>query len=169
MWPRSTWQFRCLIFSGLVTILGAQVTDELNDPWIHGVYTGKSPRPMLVVENEAWQRANELAGLTPGAFVLIGSGDSMQPLYPSGTILVMQPLPYSALERGETALYRSKACKIVAHVLIAKARDGWRVAGLNNRLHDMEPVQGGNLVGVVIAAFMPLRRGALVRLVSVGQ
>ena len=51
---------------------------------------------------------------------------------------------------------RLEARKVVAHVLVAKVRDGWRVAGLNNRSHDMEPVLAENLVGVVIAAFQPL-------------
>ena len=158
-----------MIFAFLVTISGARASNELSDPWIRGVFTGKSPRPVPIIENEAWQRANELAGLTAGAFVLIGTGGSMQPLYPPGTILVMQPRPYAALERGETALYRSKGRKIVAHVLVAKVRDGWRVAGLSNRIHDMEPVQRDNLVGVVIAAFTPLRSDRMVRFASVNR
>jgi hypothetical protein len=147
----------------LLSVL-VSTASESSNPWIRGVFTGKSPRPVPVVETEAWQRAGELAGLTDGAFVLIGSGESMQPLYPPGTLLVMQPLPYAALERGQTVLYCSKGHKVVAHVLVTKGRDGWRVAGLNNPIHDMEPVQEVNLVGVVIAAFVPLRRGNPVRL-----
>jgi Peptidase S24-like len=166
MWRRYSWRTGCLIFASLATVVGVHAANELSDPWIRGVFTGKSPRPVPVAETEAWQRASELAGLTAGAFVLVGSGESMQPLYPPGTILVLRPLPYAALERGQTALYRSKGRKVVAHVLITKASDGWRVAGLNNRIHDMEPVQGENLVGVVIAAFKPLIRGSLFRIAS---
>jgi hypothetical protein len=128
---------------------------EADQSWIRGIYTGKSPRPVTLVEREAWQRAKELAERTPGAFVLVGGGESMQPLYRPGTILVLQRSAYTELQRGQTALYRSRANHTVAHVLIAKARDGWRAAGLNNRDHDMEPVVEKNLVGVVIAAFAP--------------
>lgn len=152
------------LLSGLVS-----AAHETDDHWIRGVFTGKSPRPVPLVETEAWQRASELADLTPGAFVLVGSGQSMQPLYAPGTILVLQQLPYAAIERGQTALYRSKAHKVVAHVLVAKARDGWRVTGLNNPIHDMEPVRAENLVAVVIAAFQPLSGGRSVRVASNGN
>lgn len=169
MWRRYSWRTGCLIFASLATVLGAHAANELSDPWVRGVFTGKSPRPVPVVETEAWHRASELAGLTAGAFVLVGSGESMQPLYPPGTILVMQPLPYATLERGQTALYLSKGRKVVAHVLVAKAHDGWRTAGLNNRIHDMEPVREENLVGVVIAAFKPLPSGGMVRVASINR
>lgn len=151
---RRVWQWIAL--AGL-TVACARAT-ETDTNWIRGVYTGESPRAVQVTEPEAWQRATEIAENTPGAFVLVGSGQSMQPLYSPGTILVLRQLPYAELKRGQTALYRSKESKIVAHVLIAKARDGWRVQGLNNRIHDMEPVLSENLVGVVVAAFKPVTR-----------
>ena len=113
---------------------------------------------MAVTEAEGWHRAAQIADDTPGAFVLMGSGRSMQPLYAPGTILVLRQLAYHELKRGQTVLYRSKANKIVAHVLVAKVRDGWRVRGLNNSTQDMEPVHADNLVGVVMAAFEPALR-----------
>ena len=69
------------------------------------------------------------------------------------------PKPKMAVYHASLVPVKGKpvaARKIVAHVLVAKVRDGWRVAGLNNRDHDMEPVSAANLVGVVIAAFQPL-------------
>lgn len=162
MFRRAPWVLVGLVLSGLV---GA--AHETDDPWVRGIFTGKSPRPVQLVETEAWRRASELAGLTPRAFVLVGGGESMEPLYAPGTILVMQQRPYEKLERGQTALYRNQAGRVVAHVLIAKAHDGWRVAGLNNRIHDMEPVLAQNLVGVVIAAFRPLTGGGLLRMAAV--
>ena len=131
----------------------AQETDA---PWIRGVFTGKSPRAVQLDETAAWRRASTVAEHTPDSFVLVGSGKSMQPLYAPGTILVLQQFPFELLERGQTVLYRNHARKVVAHVLVAKARDGWRAAGLNNGRHDMEPVSAANLVGVVIAAFQPM-------------
>lgn len=135
--------------------------------WIRGVYTGSSPRPLIAAEQEAWQRASEIAENIPGGFVLVGSGRSMQPLYEPDTILVLRHLPFNELRRGQTALYRNRHGKVIAHVLVSKTRDGWRARGLNNRLHDMEPVLSENLVGVVIAAFKPVagsRRAAFAAL-----
>lgn len=129
---------------------------ETDHTWIRGVFTGKSPRAVTLAETDAWQRASTCAEHAPNSFVLVGTGQSMQPLYAPGTILVLQQYPYELLERGQTVLYRNHDHQIVAHVLVARTRDGWRVAGLNNARHDMEPVQPGNLVGVVIAAYQPL-------------
>jgi len=80
----------------------------------------------------------------------------MQPLYNPGTILVLRHLPYGELKRGQTVLYRNQANKVIAHILVTKARDGWRTQGLSNASHDMEPVRDDNLVGIVIAAYSPL-------------
>jgi hypothetical protein len=142
---------------GLIALSGiGAIARETDDPWIRGVFTGKSPRALALAETEAWQRAGICAEHAPNSFVLVGAGRSMQPLYAPGTILVLQQFPYELLECGQTVLYRNEDRKVVAHVLVAKAHDGWRVAGLNNPQHDMEPVQASNLVGVVIAAFQPL-------------
>jgi hypothetical protein len=151
MFRRTPWIVIGLCFLG--TWGAAKESDET---WIRGVFTGKSPRAVALTETMAWQRASLMAERTPDSFVLVGSGRSMQPLYTPGTILVLQQFPFELLERGMTVLYRNHARKVVAHVLVAKARDGWRAAGLNNRDHDMEPVSAENLVGVVIAAFQPL-------------
>jgi len=146
----------CLLVGLILSGGYAGAALETDDAWIRGVFTGKSPRAVILAETDAWQRAASVAEHAPDSFVLVGSGRSMQPLYAPGTILVLQQFPYELLERGQTVLYRNAARKIVAHVLVAKVRDGWRVAGLNNRDHDMEPVSAGNLVGVVIAAFQPV-------------
>lgn len=135
--------------------------------WAHGIFVGCSPRPVLVAEEEAWQRATTLTEHTPDAFVLVGSGQSMQPLYGPGTILVLRHLPFNELRRGQTVLYRNQDRKVVAHVLVSKARDGWRAQGLNNASHDMEPVRTDNLVGIVVAAFNPVADGRTVRLAAV--
>jgi len=139
-----------------VLLITSAFARETDSPWIRGIYTGQSPRPVTATETQAWQQASTLMENTPDAFVLVGLGRSMQPLYAPGTILVLQHLPYAQLKRGQTVLYRNKEQRIVAHVLVAKARDGWRVQGLNNEIHDMEPVVVENFVGVVVAAFKPV-------------
>ena len=165
MFRRAPWFLSgLLLWSGLIG-----VAREIDDPWIRGVFTGLSPRPVPAMETEAWQNASELAQLTSCAFVLVGSGESMQPLYAPGTILVMQQCAYDKLLPGQTALYRNQAGKVVAHVLVTRARDGWRATGLNNRIHDLEPVVAENFVGVVIAAFQPSRNRQSVQVASAGR
>lgn len=119
------------------------------------MFTGRSPRPQLVAEPEAWRRVDEIVRTTPDTFTLVGGGESMQPLYPPGTILVLREVEFAELQPGQTAVYRNRAQRPVAHVLVAKARDGWRARGLNNAIHDPEPVVAENLIGIVFAAFTP--------------
>lgn len=126
------------------------------DRWIAGVYIGRSPRPLIADAAAAWQLADELARQTDGAFVLVGEGDSMNPLYAAGTILVLREVPFTALQRGQTVVFRNIRQRAVAHVLVARTRDGWRTQGVNNAKYDPAPLAADNLVGVVIAAFVPL-------------
>jgi len=152
----------CLTISAVISPAAPTGND-----WIHGIYTVGSPRPVARTEAEAWHQATTLVENTASAFVLVGTGRSMDPLYRPGTILVIKKPPFNELKRGQTALYRSKAQNVVAHLLVAKVRDGWRVQGLNNNTHDLEAVSPENFVGVVIAAFQPLnsgRQGQLVML-----
>ncbi len=150
----------------LFTAVGA-CAGESHGNWIRGIYTGTSPRPQPATEEVAWQTASAFAENTPGGFVLVGSGRSMQPLYEPDTILVLRQLPFSELRRGQTVLYRNRHGKTIAHVLVSKTRDGWRARGLNNPVHDMEPVRADNLVGVVVAAFKPTSRSQAVSFANV--
>lgn len=146
---RSWWCW--LALAGAATAVAG---DEA-DAWIRGTYTGGSPRPIEVPATHAWHQASALAERTARAFVLVGSGESMRPLYAPGTILVLRQVAYHELQRGQTVLYRNQRQKIVAHVLVARTRDGWRARGLNNPQHDMEPILAENCIGVVIAAYQP--------------
>lgn len=153
-------------FGLLILSAATGLPGEVDPVWIQGCFTGGSPRPVNIAETAAWQQASALAENTPTAFVLVGTGRSMHPLYGAGTILVLQKPPYGELRCGQTVLYRTKHQKIVAHLLVAKVRDGWRARGLNNALHDMEPVNADNLVGIVIAAFQPGAPDRTVQLVT---
>jgi hypothetical protein len=160
---------RFTVWCGLLILsvsTASSLAGETGGSWIHGIFAGRSPRPVTAAETDAWQQASALAENTPEAFVLVGSGRSMHPLYAPGTILVLQKAPYAKLQCGQTALYRTRQQKVVAHLLVAKARDGWRAQGLNNPIHDMEPVNESNLIGVVIAAFHPVATGRPGQLVS---
>ena len=80
----------------------------------------------------------------------------MQPLYDPGTLLVVEKKSFDELTRGQTVIYQSERGRSVAHLLVAKCRNGWRVAGLNNRIHDWDGVTAENLTGVVVAAIAPI-------------
>ncbi|MBA4136111.1 MAG: hypothetical protein C0518_02200 [Opitutus sp.] len=153
------WLAGILLAAAVSTTAGA--FDETADTWIRGVFTGNSPRAIAVNEADAWREAIDCVSRNPGSFLLVGTGRSMQPLYGAGTILVLRTANYADLQRGQTVVYRNQERRSVGHVLVAKARDGWRVRGLNNRTHDMEPVVPQNLLGVVVAAFTPTRNGEL--------
>lgn len=147
------------LFLAFSLTAAAAAFDETRDPWIRGVFTGNSPRPQRTTESDAWRQAIDIVSRTSGAFILVGTGRSMQPLYPAGTLLVIRETPYDELRSGQTVVYRNQNARAVGHTLIAKARDGWRARGLNNRTHDMEPVVASNLIGVIVAAFLPTDSG----------
>ena len=157
--PVAPLRFCLLIFLG-GAVCAASPLRLADEPWIRGIYTGLTPRAVELPAGEAWQKATVLAAEHNGAFAVVGTGRSMLPLYQPGTILVLAPLSYGSLRRGQTAVYRNGRDRLVAHVLVAKARDGWRAAGLNNRWHDMEPLVADKLLGVVVAAFRPGKSAA---------
>ena len=121
--------------------------------YVAGHYVAASPRPELRPAGDAARVARQVAAAHPGAFVVRGRGESMHPLYPSGTLLVVQPRPYESLERGMTVMFRNTANRSITHVLVARTPDGWRTAGLNNRRADYLRVDATNIAGVVVAAF----------------
>lgn len=123
--------------------------------WVRGIYIGSSPTPVMLPASTARSTAQNLARAHERGRVLVGSGHSMAPLYQAGTLMVVHPVGYDELQRGQTVVYRTANRQLVAHVLIAKARDGWRTAGLNNSRADRGGVRADNLVGVVVAAVFP--------------
>ncbi|MFA5264019.1 MAG: S24/S26 family peptidase [Opitutaceae bacterium] len=116
---------------------------------------------------EAWKAAENEASQKTGAFVVCGSGSSMEPLYTAGTILVVAPTAFETLVAGSTVLYYNEDGTPVMHVLVAHTRNGWRVTGLNNDVHDYTPVTPKNLAGIVIHAFTPKGRPALGQVIRV--
>ena len=114
-----------------------------------------SPAAQFAAPSTARLKAYQAATTIPGAYVVEGRGRSMQPLYQSGTLLVVQPMPFEKLTRGMSVVFRSRN-RSITHVLVAKTKDGWRTTGLNNRCHDYVPVNSENIRGVVVAAFTPV-------------
>jgi hypothetical protein len=85
---------------------------------------------------------------------VIGSGESMKPVYGENTVLVLQRVGFDGLAEGMNVAYRDRSGRVVLHRLVAKeGRRSWRVRGLNNEVEDQERVTPENLLGIVYAAF----------------
>jgi len=158
--PRSVPRYSALILSIFLVLGGAASaatggSETKPRKWVRGIYVAETPLAETLPRSLAWSRANNMAQ-QHGGIALEGQGGSMEPLYAPGTILVVAPADFETLARGQTVVYLSKRRTQVAHVLVAKCPDGWRVAGLGNRTYDDEGVREDNLMGVVVAAYAPV-------------
>lgn len=101
---------------------------------------------------QAWKDAELIASLAPGRLEVVGSGDSMRPMYGDNTILVIARIPFLELQTGMTVAYTNQRSHRVVHQLLERDRLGWRIQGLNNAEEDRERVTAENLIGVVYAS-----------------
>ncbi len=92
-----------------------------------------------------------------GTDLLVGSGDSMKPLYKDHTVVITRKIAMSDLRPGMTAVYIGESGRPVAHVLVKKTSDGWIAMGVGNAECDSTRVTEGNLLGVVVKAFEPTK------------
>jgi hypothetical protein len=114
-----------------------------------------SPRAQDVGPFEAMRLATKYVADNPGTDFLVGSGDSMLPLYKDHTVVVMQRIAMSDLKAGMTAVYVGESGKPVAHVLVKRTSIGWLAMGVGNADCDVTPVTQSNLMGIVIKAYQP--------------
>ena len=117
------------------------------------LFVRNAPAPTLVPRGQEFASAEASARQLENAFALIGSGRSMEPMYMSGTAVVVHEQSYRTLRPGMLVIYRSSGGKYVAHMLLKELRGGWLAIGVNNRMPDHELVTRRNFVGVVQAAF----------------
>ncbi len=102
---------------------------------------------------QAWRDAEQVAGREGDRETVIGSGDSMRPIYGENTVLVLSKIDYADLKAGMQVGYVNQAGRRIVHVLQARDARGWKVQGLNNEVIDEERVTRYNLIGVVYASF----------------
>lgn len=114
--------------------------------------SGKATPTANVSKLQAWKDAELIASLGPGRLEVIGTGDSMRPVYGDATILVISRVPFDQLKSGMTVAYTNVRGGRVVHQLLEKDRLGWRIQGLNNATEDRERVTRENLIGVVYAS-----------------
>jgi hypothetical protein len=114
-----------------------------------------SPAAERVAPVDAWTLAEAYAAGRTGTKVLVGSGDSMLPLYPSRTVLVVQPMNMADLRSGMTVVFIGDSGRPVAHTLVRNTARGWIAMGIGNTVPDRRTVQFRNYIGTVVKAYLP--------------
>ncbi len=117
--------------------------------------TGSALAVVRSDSSHARAMAEQLAAEHEGDFTLLGVGQSMQPVYSPGTVVVVHPTNYFMLRAGMPVVYVNRQGHEVAHVLVEESAAGWVAQGLHNDEPDEDLVTSRNLVGVIRCAFVP--------------
>lgn len=136
-------------------------TSQASVPLAPIVSTAWSPVAEPVAPADAWRLAEAYATGHPGSEVMVGSGDSMLPLYRDHTVLVVQAVAMSRLQSGMTVVFTGDRGRPVAHTLVERTPRGWRAIGVGNPEPDRTRVRYDNLIGVVVKAYAPTGRATL--------
>ena len=151
-----------VLAGGIVTLLaesGCATQTSWSVAAVCTVATAVSPVPEPVAPREAWRLAEDYARVHPRCEVLVGSGDSMLPLYGDRTVLVVERVPMGKWRMGMTVIFVGESGWPVAHTLLDQTPRGWRTMGLGNRALDRTTVRSDNYIGTVVKAFAPTVRG----------
>jgi hypothetical protein len=114
-----------------------------------------SPAAQIVGPREVFRIATKYVAEHPGTDYMVGSGDSMQPLYKDHTVIITERVPISGLKQGMTVVFMGDCGFPVAHVLVEKTTDGWMAWGLSNPRCDARRVRDDNYIAIVIWAYEP--------------
>ncbi|HNC23241.1 MAG TPA: hypothetical protein PLU52_03475 [Opitutaceae bacterium] len=112
-----------------------------------------APAPVVVPAGHELAAAEQAAGRINGGRAYRGVGESMMPLYTTGTAIVVVPWDFRQLRAGMTVLYVNHEGRGVAHVLTSRMIGGWTAQGVANAAEDPDLVTPRNLVGVVAQAY----------------
>ena len=113
----------------------------------------ETPESVLVPAGQQLARAEAVAAEIYGASAFFGVGRSMEPLFASGTAIVVAPVHYKELKKGMSVVYINSRGRMVAHSLIGDLPKGWIAQGVGNDEEDDDLVTKENLVGVIVEAF----------------
>lgn len=114
-----------------------------------------SPAAQMVGRVELYPLATKYVADHPGTDYMVGSGNSMMPLYKDRTVIITEAMQISGLKPGMTVVYLGESGHPVAHVLVRKTSDGWIAMGIANPRCDIEPVREENYIATVVAAYEP--------------
>ena len=149
-----------LVFSGCSSLSVRHDLDTI-------VALAPAPAPVLVAKGAELRSAEAAAANVTGAQAFLGAGESMEPIYASGTAIVVTPADFSDLRPGMSVVYVNHDGRGVAHALVEKSGRGWIAQGANNPERDEDLVTERNLVGVITQAYAsadtPLRRDLTAR------
>lgn len=129
------------------------------------LFAENAPLPQIVAQGTELAAAERAAKAQRGCFAVQGEGFSMEPMYVSGTAVVVRVGGYDNLRSGQPVVYRTRSGMTVAHMLVRPTDYGWVAAGLNNNGRDVELVTADNLVGVITQAYAS-RTGSLPKAVA---
>lgn len=154
--PRLTRLARVLrrVGCALVALAAAAVAEAgITSERLLAAIIKQTPESTLVEKGEQMKRAEAAAAEIPGASAFWGVGSSMEPLFASGTAIVVAPINFKELKKGMTVVYISSRGRMVAHSLKGDLPKGWIAQGVGNDEEDDDLVTRGNLVGVIVQAY----------------
>ena len=114
-----------------------------------------TPVAAVVGPLEAIHLADQYVHDHPGTDYMIGSGESMMPVYKDHTVIVTQKLAMSELKAGMTVVFVGDSGFPVAHVLVRQTNEGWVAQGVNNASCDQTRINSDNFIGMVVKAYEP--------------
>ena len=114
-----------------------------------------TPAADVVAPLDAIHLADQYVHDHPGTDYMIGSGQSMMPVYKDHTVIVTQKLPMSELKAGMTVVFIGDSGFPVAHVLVKQTDEGWIAQGVNNAHCDETRIVSENFIGMVVKAYEP--------------
>ena len=117
------------------------------------LFARTAPLPTLVAPGTEMAAAEALAAKGDYDMALHGVGSSMEPVYVSGTAIVVHPCSFRSLRKGMAVVYVNRRGHYVAHMLVEDMPKGWFAIGLNNAEVDDDYVTANNLVGVIKEAY----------------
>ncbi len=120
----------------------------------------RSPGLQLVAEGQELKTAELMAARLSNAVAYLGIGESMEPLYPSNTAVVVVPIEYDHIKKGMTVVYVNDEGRRVAHCVVGETHDGFLVQGVSNDEADSEVVTEKNILGVIIQAYAGAETGS---------
>lgn len=129
------------------------------------LFAENAPLPQIVERGTELEAAERAAQAQRGCFAVQGEGWSMEPMYVSGTAVVVRVGGYENLRAGQPVVYQTRGGVRVAHMLVRATEHGWVAAGLGNDGDDVEFVTCDNLVGVITQAYAS-KTGTLPRTVA---
>lgn len=163
--PRSALRGVLALAAAALGLLVGGCNTATSEPSNLMLFAENAPLPQIVERGSELAAAERAAKAQRGCFAVQGEGFSMEPMYVSGTAVVVRAGGYENLRCGQPVVYRTRSGMTVAHMLVRSTDYGWVAAGLNNGGNDVELVTADNLVGVITQAYAS-RTGMLPKAVA---